>query len=697
MNIFERPEIERPTVNKVTFDATKPLSRSILTSTRAVTFHETMIDKTGPGERTHELHIGRTDLETKALLMAQGGVEEVIARMAIDLDANRLILRKMFPSKEGGYVDTTNPHYTATSLQDDIRTPMSGFASGSDLEIASMLYVSFMADLLNGTSVIQPSKPLVCTTRALNTFVSPDVIREQVRVNSIMNTLDSANLQLNLGRIRRLTPKYFLTEACRALGNLGMALLENKKHDQYLQDSFLLVRYFHDPEARDTLLPVDLRDDINLKSLASNLSFALASVTTVGGIKLHTPAHALKDALRYVVSVLKKSPRMDIIPMEHVKKYMSHMQIKDPKDQIVGSVVWRNMNGNVRTQATRFIPMNSKETIHFQQPQRLVEEVFDSIGSNLFKNIDGHKIGRLAHEVLSNVATNIEKPYGLTIGLDGFDVMHYACAVADATYLRYDTEDSDAAIPVQLVYEVHHNDHYLGSVGTYGEKSILTSPVEAITLASDNVQVVEIMPRVQGVKDDARTGFYFGDPNLRCTKLGKDLVYNFKVKGKARKLKIPVQDLLGVFQSATIAIHEPIVNSMVLSNYCDTLTHLLREVKLVGGGDTGINVKALELLVAMHVNKILASVYSGAAGKALANSVIFKILETLPKEDLEVYKLDLYRAESQIDMLVWTSLIMMMKMGIVNYDQVKQLRNIITQPAMTQYLLASTDFDFKEI
>lgn len=684
----------RPTVAKIEFDSQKALLDTPAAVTRPMKYHQAMIDKTGPGERTHELHIGSADLETKAILLAQGGVEDVIARICMDVESNTAILRKMFPTKEGGYLDTTNPHFTATSLQEEIKSVMRGYAEGSDIEKASMLYVAFIADLLKGTAVIQPSKPLVCTTQSLNIFVDPSVIEEQVRVNSLMMTLDSVNLSLNLGRIRRLTPKFFIAEACNLLSELGIALVDDKKHLMYLHDVQQLVSYYHHPDRRFTHLPIDVRDDINLKSLAGNLSFTIYALTMPTTGMITTPAHTLNKALAYVASVLNKSPRMEIIPIDQIKKYISHMQIKSPKGQVVGGVSWRNMNGQVRTQASRFIPMNRSETIHFQQQQRIVEEVFDSVGSKLFSSISGHKMGEVAHEILTNIATTEKKPYNLTIGLTPSDLMHYAVACANATYLRME-ENGDNVMP-SLVYEVHHDDNYLGSVGTYGKRSLLKSAAETIILIEDNVQNVEVAPRVQGIKDEARRGFLYGDPTKLCTPLHTPMVFNTDILGKQVRLKITIEELIGIHENSQIQVHIPIVNRMVMDNYYQLIKFLRSQIKSKSEVPE-INTRTLEMMLCMHVNRTMTSVYSSTAGKAIVKSVIFKILETIPAKDLAPYKLDLYRSERQIDMYVWSALVMLMKMGILTFDQTKLFRDMITSKDMVQALLMSSDFDFSEV
>lgn len=685
----------RPTIIRKDFAPTKPLAESIAVNTRPMTFHQALVDKTGPGERTHELHIGSTDLETKAVLLSQGGVEESIVRIAMDVGANTNLLKKMFPmKKDGGYLDTTNPHFTATSLQEEIKSSMKGYVDGSDLEIASMLYVAFMADLLKGTSIIQPSKPLVCTTQALDIFVSPDVIREQVRVNSLMMTLDEANLCLNLGRIKRLTPKYFITEACKVLSNLGITLMDDRRHEMYLDDAKHLVQMYHHPEKRFSLLPVDVRDDINLKTLASNISFTIFALTTPGSNELRTPAHLLSKALAYVVAVINKSPRMDVVTMDQIRKYIGHTQVKDPKGQVVGSIAWRNMNGAVRTQASRYVPMNRDESIHFQQPQKIVEEIFDSVGSKLFSAISGRQMADMTHEVMTNLATTESKPYSIAIGLTDYDMMHYAVASADAIYMRTEKENGD--IFPSLVYEVHHNDNYLGSVGTYGEKSLLRNAAEAVTLCMDNEQNIEVAPRVQGIKDDARKGFLYGDPSLTSIPLASAFKYDMDVLGKKIRLNVAIEDLIGIYQSSQVMVHVPIVNRMLMNTYYGVVEFLKTTIAKASQAKD-INTGVLEMMLALNVNKTLSTVYSSAAGRAVVKTIIFKILESLDVTNLEPYKLDLYRAERQIDMCVWSSLIMLVKMGCVDYEHIKLYRDMINAPNMIQALLASSDFDFSEI
>lgn len=686
--------VNRPTVRRTEFDAHKPLLATPAVSTRPLTFHQVMIDKTGPGERTHELHVGSTDLETRAILLAQGAVEDVIARICMDVESNMAILKKMFPTKDGGYLDTRNPHFTAPGLQEEIKSVMAGYASGTDIEIASMLYVTFIADLLKGTAIVQPSRPLVTTTQSLSIFVDPKVIMEQVKINSLMMTLDTHSLTLNLGRIQRLTPKYFISEACKVLSDFGIALIDDQRHAMYLRDAQLLVQYYHHPDKRFTHLPVDVREDINLKNLAGNLSFSMFALASPVGPNLITPAHLLSKAVAYVASVLNKSPRMEIIPIDQVKKYVSHMQVKSPKSKVVGAITWRNMNGAVRTQAARFVPMNKAETIHCQQPQKIVEEMFDSIGSKMFSNVSGHKMGEIAHEVMTNIAVAETKPYNMVIGLSDFDVMHYAVAIASATYLRLEGEGKDV-IPA-LVYEVHHDDNYLGSVGTYGEKSLLKSAFETVTLSDDNVQNVEVTPRVQGIKDDARKGFYYGKPEETHVSLAASFKYNMDILGKKVRMNVNIEDLLGIYQSTNIMVRVPIVNKMVLENYHDTIKHLRTRISRAGQ-DKRINAKILDMMLAMNVNQMMSTLYSTSAGKSIVKTIIFKILESLDVDDVEPFKIDLYRAERQIDMHVWSALIMLVKMGVMNYDQMKLFRNMITNEDMVQALLLSSDFDFSEV
>lgn len=694
--MFEQAKetVSRPTVRRVEFDTQKPLLSTPAVGTRPLTFHQLMIDKTGPGERTHELHVGSTDLETRAILLAQGGVEDVIARICMDVESNNAILRKMFPTKEGGYLDTRNPHFTAPGLQDEIKSVMSGYADGSDIEIASMLYVTFIADLLKGTAIVQPSKPLVTTTQSLSIFVDPRVIMEQVKVNSLMMTLDTHQLSLNIGRIQRLTPKFFISEACKVLSELGIALIDDQRHAMYLRDAQLLVQYYHHPEKRFTHLPVDVREDVNLKNLAGNLSFTIFALSTPVGPNLITPAHLLSKAVAYVASVLNKSPRMEIIPIEQAKKYISHRQVVDPKDRVVGGITWRNMNGEVRTQAARFIPMNKAETIHCQQPQKIVEEMFDSVGAKLFQNLSGHKMADMAHEVMTNISTTEKKPYNMTIGLTDFDIMHYAVTVSDATYMRL--EGTSKEITPTLVYEVRHRDNYLGSIGTYGERSLLRSAFEAIILAEDNVQNVEVTPRVQGIKDDARRGFFYGSPSKTHTTLAANFKYNVDVLGRQVRLNINIEELLGIFQSSNILIRIPIVNKMVLDNYHDVIKHLRSRINTTSANKE-INQEILHMMLAMNVNQIMAGLYGSAAGKSIVKTVIFKILESLDVDDLEPFKVDLYRAERQIDMHVWSALIMLIKMGVLDYTQMKLFRDMITDKRMSQALLLSSDFDFSEV
>jgi hypothetical protein len=678
---------------------TKRVSAEKTVINRAVNFSSFLDRKACPGNRTLIFGTGKDMDEALAFLLADSDVRDAVASILLDVEQSYAMVAVMFPNKKTSYLQTNDAALTTQMLADYLREAIEKLGySGRVGEYATIVITEFLSRLLAETHVFKPVKGYLKLYDYMDAFVNAEELMRYGAENSIEELLAKVSFRCDLRSQKRLTLNMLQAMVAPKLRDIGDELSRSVlPGEQAMRDALIMVRWYLDIEQRGKMLPEELLDDENLRALASNLTFALASMDKQfikGSMRPRTVEHRLDRALALAHAMLKKSLRFQMAPLSALRERFSHTRLVGPRSELKGVVVSQNLTGEVRTQVSKFLKAAKKEgvEIYHQQPTKEAETMLDSVLSGFMTKVTGAEIQGIAEELYSSVVTSTPKPFVVGVCCNELEIMHYAVALAEKAVIMKDVMSK--ATTIHYLVDVGKQ-NYRPSSGITAGQVILTDPAEAILCLADHEATIEVHAHIQGVPDSQRDAYYWGDPEEKTIQLNKPLVYATELAGKNRVIETSIQELLGIYESDQVRVMIPIVNAYLMDELLQVMKHFDMTRRAINpDNDVNIDPVRLQMHMGMRLNNVFRALYDTPIGSDLVNAIYYKIMtsDQIEPGELDEVRESMYIAKKRLEMQMWTTLMILAKAGYINYDDHRFILDIVTSPYVAEIIAGTSDF-----
>lgn len=549
-------------------------------------FINVMLDKRAPGLWTGLIGGPKSKMEHLAEITVKHNLVSDIAEALLDHTLIRKVNEKIVRANQRMKREVYVIDYI--SLLKAVSFAVGATTSATDpRRILARVITELLSKAYLKLSVMTPFVGAAQFERFEAPLATTDTIIQASDVALVTDVFESIELGAAFKDVKEFDPRIAETLLGPLLVTAANRLLNAVRYSTYMRTAAVLVsRWMCQAEN----FPAHLRDDPNIRSLASNFSFAFGALRMIED-PIVRPDFELREALEYTAMRIRELNRFETISLERFQQMYTHELVRAPSGYVCGVIVTANELFEVPTQVTKFV---ERQDFTIQCQVEVAEAYLKPITEAITRAFTGGLLARTLHVAAQHVltrrwelATGSGGAVGFIYNVSVDEEYLYALTFATRIYLTDIVTTANGQVdPPRIVMEMDGGKMFYEPIGWLDADSVFTTdPLEVLILSNADHEANALQPlRPQIIPADMRSTILDAPPLDVTIDLHRRLELVLPLlNDKKLAVNTSLQELLGISGLGNLELTISATARRQVTNSFAALCYMYDELKQNGG------------------------------------------------------------------------------------------------------------------
>lgn len=549
-------------------------------------FINVMLDKRAPGLWTGLIGGPKSKMEHLAEITVRHDLVASIAESLLDHSLIRKINERIVRANQRMKREVYIIDYI--SLLKAVSFAVGATTSSTDpRRILARVITELLSKAYLKLSVMTPFVGAAQFERYTTSLVSTKAVIEAADVALVTEVFESIELGAAFKDVKEFDPRIAETLLGPLLVTAANRLLNAIRYSTYMRTSAVLVSRWM---CQSENFPSHLRDDPNVRALASNFSFAYGALSMIDD-PIVRPDFELREALEYTAMRIRELNRFETVSIDRYQQMFGHELVRAPSGYICGVIVAANEQFEVPTQVTKFV---ERQDFTIQCPVEVAEAYMSPITESVTRAFAGGLLSRTLHVAAQHVLTRrweLEPSAGGAVGfmynVTPDEEFLYALSFATRMYLTdIVTAGMGQVDAPRIVMEMNGGKMFYEPVGWLDADSVFTTdPLEVLILSNMDHEATALVPlRPQIIPNDMRSTILDTPPVDVTIDLHRRLELVLPLlNDKKLAVNTSIQEMLGISGLGNLELTISMAAARQVTNAFAALCFMYDELKANGG------------------------------------------------------------------------------------------------------------------